>query len=324
MAGLKSFGLAIAAAGLFSGLAFAADQRSQTLNQNAVGLLAAEAQWMPDALELADALQHEDKLRVLPMVGIGAVQAVNDLAFLQSVDAALLPADTVTYARLQGLMQGTEGKIAYLARLSQIEFALVTRTDIKSITELADRRVATGPAQTASFATGELLLGMMEIPFLRVPRQGKAALQALDRGQADAALVSTADLEGVQIDRERFHVIAIPVPAQLEDTYVPAILTPDDVPALLAEGEAVETVSTSLALAVFNWPAKSEHYAKLRRFSSALFEASNEISAGGDQPINLSATIPNLARHAAAAEVLGITETGDSPSDNSLQSGDQQ
>ena len=324
MAGLKTIGVTAMAASLFAGLALAADQRSQALNQNAVGLLAAEAQWMPDALELADALQHEDKLRILPMVGIGAVQAVNDLAFLQSVDAALLPADTVTYAKLQGLMQGLDGKIAYVARLSQIEFALITRSDITSITGLAGKRVATGPAQTAAFATGELLLGMMEIPFLRVPRQGKAAVQTLLRGQADAALVSTADLTGIEFDRERFHILPIPVPAQLEDTYVPAILTPDDVPALLAEGDAVETVSTSLALAVFNWPAKSEHYYKLRRFSEALFEASNEISAGGDQPINLSATIPNLARHAAAAEVLGITETGDSPSDNALQSGDGQ
>jgi len=324
MAGLGKLGLTLAVASLCATMANAADQRSAALNQNAVGLLAAEARWMPNALEIADSIQHEDSLRILPMVGIGAVQAVNDLAFLQSVDAALIPADTVTYAKLQGLMQGLDGKIAYLARLSQIEFVLVTTIEVNSLTELAGKRVATGPAQSAAFATGELILGMMEVPFLRVPRQGKAALQALIRGHADAALVTTADIGDMAVDRARFHVLPLPVPASLEETYVPAILTPDDVPALIGSGEAIETVSTSLALAVFNWPARNQHYDKLRRLSEALFAASNEISAGGDQPINLSASIPNLTRHASAAEVLGLSADGGTTSDNTLQPGDGQ
>ncbi len=321
MGGLRSLAVTVFAGGLLATAAHALDQRSTTLNQNVVGLLAAEIQWMPEALEIADALQHEEALRVVPMAGIGAVQAVADLAFLQSVDAAILPVDVVSYARLQGLASGLDGKLTYVARIADIEFVLVVRRSIKNITGLAGKRIATGPAQSAGFASGELLLGALEVPFLRVPRQGAGALLVLKRGQADAALVTTADLEDAALDRALFHVLPLPIPAGLADTYAPAILTVDEVPSLLTAKQTVETVSTSLALAVFNWPRRSEHYGKLRRFSSALFAASNDISGGG-KPTNLSAMIPGWQRHDAAIEALAHSKnpTNEKP----LQQGDGQ
>ena len=47
-------------------------------NNNVVGLLVGEPEWLQQANNLAKALDNEDHLRVLPIVGAGSVQAMQD------------------------------------------------------------------------------------------------------------------------------------------------------------------------------------------------------------------------------------------------------
>ena len=312
----------LAVFGFFAAFIFAeahAGARATKLNEATVGLLAADASWLPQATDIGLALQHHEGLRVLPMVGQGTVQAIYDLVHLQGVDAAILPLDTLTYAKAQGLLAGLEGKISYVARLQPLRWVLLAKRDVKDIAALHGKRIATGPTGSAGFVAGELLFNANDVAFSRLPVQGSAALSALLKGQADGALVSAEDAAEINVDGNLFHLIPLNLPDSLAATYSPAILTHEELPQILEVGETVETVATPMAVMVFNWGKGSGQYRKLARFSAGLFADDTGLTLD----TNLAAEIPGWSRHTAANDALAqlsfknptqsTDKTGDAP-----------
>lgn len=307
------------AAGLTTGPVHA-DPRTAKLNANTIGLLAPEYQWLPQTVSIATTVQHEDGLRVLPILGAGTLQSVSDLAQLDSIDAALLTLDTLTYAKAQGLLGGMEGKITYLARLQPVTWALVVPKTTTTVAALANKRIATGPTGTAGFVAGELLFNALEVPFSRVPKQGAEALSKLDKGAADAALVDASTLRTAKVDSARFHILPLPLPAALTSTYSQIILTTVEAPTLIAKDGDVETVSSALAVLVFTGKGKAQQE-RLRRFSEALFRNASALKLNN----NIAADIPGWTRHQASTEALKtLAAQARIEPENQLQQGDGQ
>ena len=267
-----------------------------------IGVLAGEEQWLPLAAALAKRIDHEDGLRILPILGAGSLQALDDLSALPHIDAAIVTADSLAYAQRQKL---GAIKINYLARLGTANVVLVARQGIANVTALAGKRIATGPAESAGFATGELLFNALEIPFLRVPLQGEKAVAALLAGKADAALVLVDDIPKAALSDGKFRVLTLTVPPQLADVYQAATLTAQDLPGLLPGGRSVDSISTTLALAVVNWPRNSAHFSTLQRFDAQLLKLPNAQEFSSD--------IQGWVRSAAAATPTTITPTGGEP-----------
>jgi uncharacterized protein len=264
---------------------FGIAQAETNNSDNVVGLLAGEVEWLPQANVLATALAHEDGLRVLPILGAGGVQALQDLSQLEHVDAALVASDSLAYAQQQKLLGG---KVAYVARIAPLDVVLIARRELGNVTALAGKRIATGPAQSSGFATGELLFGALEIPFLRVPAQGGNAIAALMGGKADAALVLGTDLAKTALSDPRFHMLSMPLPPQLSDIY--------EASTVKSQGAKVDTVSVSLTLAVFDWPRGSPHYNVLKRFEAQLFKLPDVATLATD--------VPGWTRHSSAQDAL--------------------
>ncbi len=314
-------GLAVAAVSAES----KADSRTNKINQNTLGLLAADPQWLTQAVTIAAAVQHDQGLRVLPISGAGTMQAVTDLAFLDSVDAALLPLDTLTYAQAQGLLDGLDGKITYLARLQPVRWALVTTRSVENLTGLAGKRIATGPTGSMGFVAGELLFNAYEIPFARVPRQNGDALAVLTQGAADAALVDASVLRAARLDGKRYKVLPLTLPSPLASTYAPVMLTSGDVPSLIAANADVETVAAPLAVMVFSrakgGASDKLNDERLKTFATALFRNAAELKIN----TNIAAEIPGWTRHRAAQAALSQLAAEASMSTTSeLQQGDGQ
>ena len=57
----------------------------------------------------------------------------------------------------------------------------------------------------------------------------------------------------------------------LPQDYLPTVLTSDDYPHLIENGERVDTIAVPAALAVYNWAPNSERYRRLARFVEAFF-----------------------------------------------------
>ena len=279
-------------------------------------VIAGEPEWLAHAAQLAIHLDHESNLRILPVLGVGGVQAFSDLVELPNIDAAIVASDSLAYARGQNLISEKKS-ISFIAKLAPLDVVLIARTDIKNVTALAGKRVATGPAQSAGFATGEILFGALEVPFLRVPQQGELAVAALVSGQADAALVLGTSFQKLALSGGRFHVLNVAMPPSLVEIYQPAILTAETLPGLIAPGKTIESVSASLILAAQNWPRSSSRAATLNIFGSQFYK-----TKGAGISENLAASVLGWSRHASTQELLNqsksdsstiITPTGGEP-----------
>jgi hypothetical protein len=90
--------------------------------------------------------------------------------------------------------------------------------------------------------------------------------------------------------------------------YLPTKLTSEDYPNLLAAGESVDTVATSVLLASFNWPEKTERYDRVARFVDALFSHIDEFHKPPRHPkwkeSSISIVVPGWQRFKAAQDWL--------------------
>jgi uncharacterized protein len=314
---LRKFLLSVGACVVFGGGVFA---NAATKNQEAtIGLLAAEPQWLSVASKIAAKLDHENGMRVIPMLGEGGLRGLNDLSNLPMVDAAIISSDSLIYASNQDLLDGQQNKFGYIAKLSSLDVVLIAKRGISSAADLVGKRIATGPAQSAAYATGELLLGGLNISYTRIAKQDDAAVNALINGEADAALILGTDISTSGLSDGRFHILKLEASPELAKIYQPAILTARELPGLIIGNQTIETLATSLTLAIVDRPRDNIHRKSLENFTSLMFKL-----PGGESGANLAAAVLGWKRHAEAQKILGqsqenrsqtikITPTGGKP-----------
>ena len=292
------------------------DIRGLKLNQSTIGLLAGEPSLVGNVLEIANTMDHTDGLRILPIIGRGSLQSINDLLFLRGVDVALLSSDSLAYVKKNDLYKEETGKVAYLAKLANTNIIVLARKDVATIEGLSGKKIATGPANSDEFVAAELIFGGFGTNYDRVPTIGKSSLKALLDGRIDAAVFVGSDsyrlLDSIK-SNSGLHILSLSLPESLAEVYSPAILGHTDFPNLIAEGAAVETVAAALILAVFDWPDRTERFYKLKKFNSALF-STYLASLDKEQSTNFSAAVPGWTQYLTAKELMGARK----PSQQSL------
>jgi uncharacterized protein len=300
-------------------LSWAAYASAETKPQEAaIGLLAAEPQWLAAASKIAAKLDHENGMRVLPMLGEGGLRGLKDLSNLPMVDAAIISSDSLIYASNQDLLGGQQSKFGYIAKLASLDVVLIAKRGIENATDLTGKRIATGPAQSAAYATGELLFGGLNISYTRVAKQDDAAVNALINGEADAALVLGTDISTAGLSDGRFHVLKLQASPELAKIYQPAILTARELPGLIVGNQAVETLATSLTLAVYDRLRDEADRSLLETFTSLMFKLH-----GGDNGANLAAAVLGWKRHTDAQKILGQSKVNRSQTFNIAPTGDK-
>jgi uncharacterized protein len=275
-------------------VALAADNRAQTLNQKTIGLVASHAEQLESAVDIANAVDHTDGLRVLPILGRGGLQSINDLLFLRGVDVAMLSSDSLAFAKKNSLYSDETDKISYLAKIGNDRLVVLARPEFTTLQSLTGKRVAVGPTDSNEFVAADLVLGSFKLDFERVALHGRPAVDALMNGRVDAAIFSgdARDPDLAEIKKgSGLHVLPISLNDNLSETYSPAILSNADLPNLIPTGTVVETVASALVLAVFDWPQQSERYSKLEKFNDALFK-NYFANLDNDNAINFLASVP--------------------------------
>jgi TRAP-type uncharacterized transport system substrate-binding protein len=268
--------LAIAGGG---GLQAAEAPRKRTL-PSTVGVLSASSE--PESIgvvnDLAAAL-NSDTLRILPVVGQGPVQNIDDLFHLKGADAALLPADVLRYLQRVQRLPGAEQSIRYIAAVGQEQVHILARREFTRISDLAGRKVSIGTRDSSAYVTGTVLFQELKISIEPVSLEPALALQALRRGEIAALVYPMKKPARLFFDlnlSDGVHFLPLPLTPELAQTYVPARLDPEDYPLLIGRGEAgrgaaVPTIGVPLLLAVRSASSGSERYRDLSRFVDALF-----------------------------------------------------
>jgi TRAP-type uncharacterized transport system substrate-binding protein len=267
--------------------------------------------YMTFANELAEVLDDGDNLRVLPIVTYGAASNLDDLLYLRNVDVAVTQADVFEYFRTQRKIANLASRVNYIIRLPVSEMHVLARADVTSIEDLRGKKVSFGPAGSASSLTGTIVFQRLGVEVEQVLYDNPTALQKLKTGEL-AALIRVI---GKPIDffakipaNSDLHFVPIPFSKAFTDYYTVGELTGKEYPALVPEGQPVDTIAAPAVLAVFNWSKGNDRYRRLERFVEGLFTKWDKFREPPRHPkwrdVNLAATVPGWSRWAVAEEML--------------------
>jgi hypothetical protein len=253
-------------------------------------------------------------VQVLPVVTRGPTENVNDLLYLKGIDAAIINSDSLEEYKSQ--VPQIQRRITFILSLFPSELHIFVRPEIKSLADLAGKKVNFNTQGTAAAYSGPLIFSRLgvEVDKLFIPHP--VALEQLRRGEiAGVVFVTSKPIDAFVKGKwdEGFKFLPVAFGPKFEDHYQPSYLEPTDYPNLVAKGERIATIAVPTILASFNWRPDSPRYRKVVRFVDELFSRVDKLRAPGFDPkwkdVNLSATVPGLARFQGAQEWLDRQST---------------
>ena len=263
------------------------------------------------AADLGKALDDGDNLRVLPIISYGAVGNVTDLIYLKGVDFAITYADVLDHFKNVEKIPGIERRVNYVIPMFQGEFHLYVRPEIKTIQDLAGKKVGFNTVGSAANYTGNIVFDRLGVKVEKIFMNNALALEAMRKGEI-AGIVHVVGKPNELFARFKpepgFHFLPVEYTEKFQDYYTPGELTSADYPNLIAPGEKIETISVQALLAVYNWRTDTDRYRRCVRFVEYLFDRFDKLRVPPFQPgwkeMNLAGTIPGWTRFPPAQEML--------------------
>lgn len=253
--------------------------------------------------DLATVLDDGATRRVLPVVGKGALQNLIDLRILRGIDLAIVQIDVLNYAKTQMNPAG----ISYVAKLYNEEVHLLSRTDVKTLSDLVGKTVNVGQQGDGASVTGPRLFDLLKTGVETTHYDQELALEKLKSGEIAAMLlVGGKPIPLLQrlSSGDGLHFIPIPSQVTSDLNYFPALLSTDDYPGLVTAAQPVDTVAVGTVMLVANLAPGSERYRNVANFIEAFFTQFPKLLEPSHHPkwteVNLAAELPGWRRFPAA------------------------
>jgi len=259
------------------------------------------------AEDLAAVVDDGTTRRVLPVVGKGTLQNLIDLKMLRGIDVAIVQSDVLEYGKTQRNVPGVEANITYVTKLYSEEFHLLASEGIKTVSDLAGKKVNFGPQGDGTSITGPKIFDLLGIKIQATELDQRLALAKLASGEIAAIgyvggkpVPFFADLPA----QSGLHFLAIPLNAGIVAAYVPGKLSAEDYPNLVKPQESVDTAAVTAVLLVANLQVDSERYRAVAAFVDAFFTQLAKLQEEPHHPkwreVNLAAELPGWKRFPAA------------------------
>jgi len=256
--------------------------------------------------DLADVLDDGATHRIVSMVGKGSVQDLADLRVLRGIDVAIVQADVLDRARAAHAPLGIDN-VTYIAKLYNEEFHLLAPASVKSVGDLAGKKVNFGLPGDGTTVTAARIFGLLKIKVEATAYDPAMALEKLRSGEISAlAEVSAkpAPLFAMLREQDGLHLVAIPLKAELASTYIPARFSAEDYPGLVGPSETIDTVAVGAVMVAATLAPDSERYRNVSSFVDAFFTQFSKLLDPGHHPkwseVNLAAELPTMRRFPAA------------------------
>ena len=282
------------------------DQIRDRVNQGTVGIMCGRtsASFLYFCEDIASILNDDIgySLRVVPMVGSGAVRNVEDILYLKGVDLAMTFADTLDFMEKQGVHPNIKDNVRYVTRLWDTELHIVASKKYKSIYDLEGQKVNFSSIGSGTYLT---MTNLFEAHGLEADVQSdkkSIARERLKRGEIAAMASNSAVPWSFAEDFDEdddVHLLDIP-PEWVPEGYETSSWSSDVYPNLIAAGETVRTLRNPAVLLAYNWQADHPRCAKVQRFVTALNEKFPELQNGSYQPkwqdVDMKADVQYLER----------------------------
>jgi len=261
-----------------------------------------------------------DGLRVLPVLGVGGLQTMEDVLFLKGIDMGVVDEDNLRLLKKRDptLHAGIEQRVHYITQLYHNEFHVVARKDIQTFHDLRGKQVSFNLKNSQTEVTADAIFSMLNIDVERVNYDNNEAMMKLRAGEIAAMIVVSGAPQSALTrfkKEDGVHLLGLDersLPnhdlAPIFDSYVPTRLTHEQYPALIPEGASTPTVANRALLVVYNWPENSARYLRLAKFVDTFFDRIYQFHNDSRHPkwkeINVSANVPGWTRFKPAADWL--------------------
>jgi TRAP-type uncharacterized transport system substrate-binding protein len=261
------------------------------------------------ATDIARVVNDGGAMQVLPVVTRGPTENVNDLLYLKGIDLAVINSDSLEEYKSQ--VPQIAQRISYLLCLFPSELHIFVRPEIRSLSDLAGRKVNFNTQGTAAAYSGPLIFSRLGIDVEKTFVPHPLALEQMRRGEIAAVVFVTskpvdAFLKGKW--EEGFKFLPVEFGSKFEDYYRPSYLDSTDYPNLIAKGERIATIDVPTILAAYNWHPGTPRYRRVARLVDELFSRTDKLQLPGFDPkwkdVNLTTRAPGLERFPAAQEWL--------------------
>ena len=298
-------------------------QTAERLNANTVTIMTGTiaGTYVQFGADLASALDDGDNLRVLPIIGRGSVQGVADILFLKGVDLGIVRSDTLEYLEKKGYANNIKKQFTYITKLYNEEMHVLAPKSINNLAELEGKTVAVDLPNGGTFVTSAIVFERLGIHANFAYIEQRLAFEKLKQGEIDAMIwvQGKPSKFSITIKDENFHLIPVDYAKSLQPDYLPAQLTSEDYPNLIAKGERIDTIAAPAVLAAYNWTPNTERYRRLARFVDAFFAKIATLQQPPFHPkwkeVALHTPLSGWSRFRAAQEWLDRKSVGMASSD---------
>jgi TRAP-type uncharacterized transport system substrate-binding protein len=277
----------------------------EEINRGLVGIVSEGTDYTVDlALSLAG---ENNRLHILPIAGVGALQNAKNVIFARGIDFAILQADVLDEFKRHPPFPGVEQYLQYVTRLYDQELHLLAGPDIRSIEDLRGKAVNFGQRDSGTYRTAMAVFDALAIKPEVTNLPHPIALDKLRRGDIAAlAYITTKPGRLFQEIRPDENLHFVPITSGPMSNYNQTNLTFEDYPELVSKDAPVKTVSVGTVLVTYNWPKKSERYQRVDRFVQAFFANLKEIKARRPKwrEFDITASVSGWTRFPAAEQWL--------------------
>jgi TRAP-type uncharacterized transport system substrate-binding protein len=286
------------------------DIRDRT-NSGAIGVAAGLLEGAPIrfATEIARVVNDNSDLHVLPIVTRGPTENVNDLLYLRGVDAAIINSDSLEEYKSQ--LPRIQQKIVFILSLFPSELHVFVRPEIKTLADLAGKKVNFNTQGTAAAYSGPLIFSRLGLEVEKTFIPHPVALEQMKRGEIAAVVFITSKPVDAFVKGKwegGFKFLPVEYDRKFEDYYLPAHLDAADYPSLIGKDQQIATISVPTILATINWKPGSHRYNGVAKFVDTLFSRIAKLQSPGFDPkwkdVDPSARSPGLQRFRAAQDWL--------------------
>jgi uncharacterized protein len=279
------------------------------INTGLVGIVSEGTDYTVDlALTLAG---EQNRLRVLPIAGAGALQNAKDVVFARGIDFGIVQSDVLDEIKRNPPFPGVEKYLRYVTKLYDQEFHVLAGSDIHSINDLRRKKVNFGLPNSGTYTTATAVFKAKGVEPDVTTLPYPLALDRLRRGEISAlAYVATKPSRLFQDIRPEENLHFLPITSDFASNYTAITITSDDYPELVSKDAPVDTVAVGTVLVAYNWPTKSERYQRVNRFVEAFFAHLKDIKARRPRwrDFDITASVAGWIRFPAAEQWLKKAE----------------
>jgi hypothetical protein len=128
-----------------------------------------------------------NKLRIFPVVGRGAIQNVADLLSLQQVDLVVTRTDILDYLDRKGFAD--KRQLAYIAKLYNEEMMVIAPNSVHSLKDLEGKHVGIDLPGEGTFVSAQIVFNQYSIHSTFDYAARPIALEKLKQGTLDAVII---------------------------------------------------------------------------------------------------------------------------------------